>query len=341
MSRRRVRQGARGRIPTVSDGGNASPGVVITEGSPTIPVLGTMTFHAIGGTGTGYTWAMVNNGSGGAIVAGTGAYTAGSTGGGPAVTPVVDRISVTDSGGNIGFTNITVAAAFPSDWSVELKLDTKTLNLADGAGVASFPNAGTAGGTFTPPFDTPIYHANAIGSEPIWRSGAGATPPLLTSTLTLSQVATATDYYAAWVGIHNHLQAFSSGFGTPGALEDSRGFASIAVMSGTAGKIFTAYNWDGNEDDVQRDGTTGSPVLIMQKHTGGQLSLRVGSADTFHSVASGNTSDLTGLLQLGSSQIRAGLNADHAFLVVAKTQPTAAQEARLINYLQSRYGASL
>jgi hypothetical protein len=54
---------------------------------------GIVTFTAAGGTGTGYTWAITDDQSGGSIVAGTGVYTAG------ALVGVEDTITVTDSGG--------------------------------------------------------------------------------------------------------------------------------------------------------------------------------------------------------------------------------------------------
>jgi hypothetical protein len=54
---------------------------------------GLVTFRASGGTGTGYTWSITDNQSGGSIVAGTGVYTAGTRLG------LEDTIQVTDSGG--------------------------------------------------------------------------------------------------------------------------------------------------------------------------------------------------------------------------------------------------
>lgn len=64
--------------------------------SPTNPKTsagGLVNFRAAGGTGTGYTWSIVDNQSGGSIVAGTGVYTAGTLLG------LEDTIQVTDSGG--------------------------------------------------------------------------------------------------------------------------------------------------------------------------------------------------------------------------------------------------
>ena len=55
--------------------------------------VGIVNFRAAGGTGTGYTWSITDNQSGGSTVAGTGVYTAGTLLG------VEDTVQVVDSGG--------------------------------------------------------------------------------------------------------------------------------------------------------------------------------------------------------------------------------------------------
>ena len=69
-------------------------GVLIAPAGVTVPPHGTQTFTATKGSGTGYTWALLVNASGGSINASTGVYVAGAT---PSVT---DTIQVTDSLGN-------------------------------------------------------------------------------------------------------------------------------------------------------------------------------------------------------------------------------------------------
>ncbi len=77
------------------------PGVSIS-GPATVPVSGSATFTASGGSGSGYTWALSTNASGGTINASTGVYTAGAT---PNVTDVV---SVQDSVGNSASATVSV-----------------------------------------------------------------------------------------------------------------------------------------------------------------------------------------------------------------------------------------
>ncbi|HTT72098.1 MAG TPA: hypothetical protein VMG32_12820, partial [Anaeromyxobacteraceae bacterium] len=72
--------------------------------SASVPPKGSATFTASGGIGTGFTWSLATNASGGSIDASTGAYTAGATG------SVADVVKVTDSLGNAGTTSVTVTA---------------------------------------------------------------------------------------------------------------------------------------------------------------------------------------------------------------------------------------
>ncbi|MFZ5440271.1 MAG: kelch repeat-containing protein [Myxococcota bacterium] len=78
--------------------------LAITPANPTVAPRATQGFTASGGSGSGYTWALVINASQGSIDA-NGLYRAGPVGG------VMDRVEVTDSLGNRGATNITVSDA--------------------------------------------------------------------------------------------------------------------------------------------------------------------------------------------------------------------------------------
>ncbi|HTN53605.1 MAG TPA: protease pro-enzyme activation domain-containing protein [Anaeromyxobacter sp.] len=107
-------------IRVVDSQGNAggidvtvTAGVTITPGIASVAVGGTIAFSAQGGSGTGFSWALATDLSGGAVNAATGAYAAGPTGG------VMDVVAVTDSLGNTASRNVTVtppaqAASAPS-----------------------------------------------------------------------------------------------------------------------------------------------------------------------------------------------------------------------------------
>lgn len=79
------------------------PGVAIVPAAQTTAPKSAIAFSATGGSGAGYTYGFIANGSGGSLTAG-GAYTAGPTG------SKTDTIRVTDSLGNTATATITVSA---------------------------------------------------------------------------------------------------------------------------------------------------------------------------------------------------------------------------------------
>jgi len=79
------------------------PGITITPASPSAPPNGTINFSATGGSGSGYTWTITQNGSNGATIgASTGIYKAGSG------SNTVDVVQVTDSLGNRASVQVSV-----------------------------------------------------------------------------------------------------------------------------------------------------------------------------------------------------------------------------------------
>ncbi len=78
-------------------------GVGINGNASTVPKA-SRTLTATGGSGTGYAWSITTNNSGGTIGAGTGVYTAGSTG------SVTDTVRVTDSLGNTATATLSISA---------------------------------------------------------------------------------------------------------------------------------------------------------------------------------------------------------------------------------------
>ncbi len=129
--------------------------VAISPSAPTTPPLGGVSFSASGGSGTGWVWSISVDNSGGTINAGSGAYTAGATGG------VTDTVHVVDSLGNVANTIVTVgngvvispptpttppkgAIGFTASggsgagyaWSVQTNASGGTINASSGAYVA-------------------------------------------------------------------------------------------------------------------------------------------------------------------------------------------------------------
>ena len=77
--------------------------LAVSPSQVTVAVGASQTFTASGGSGTGYTWDLATNSSGGAITA-AGVYTAGATGG------VTDMVRVTDSASHTATATVTVTA---------------------------------------------------------------------------------------------------------------------------------------------------------------------------------------------------------------------------------------
>jgi cytochrome c peroxidase len=80
------------------------PPLLIVAASATTPPLGTLTFAADGGSGTGITWSLATNASGGSVTQ-QGVYTAGPSG------DVSDVVRVSDSRGNVATQAVAVTAA--------------------------------------------------------------------------------------------------------------------------------------------------------------------------------------------------------------------------------------
>ena len=81
-----------------------TPGIVVAPRFPSAPTMGTITFTASGGSGTGYVWKVAKSNSGGTIDA-TGHYTAGDK------KEVTDEVTVTDSVNNATTVDVPVGFA--------------------------------------------------------------------------------------------------------------------------------------------------------------------------------------------------------------------------------------
>lgn len=85
-------------------------------------------------------------------------------------------------------------------------------------------------------------------------------------------------------------------------LGDLGGFVGISLRDNAGQKVLQCWNWDGNADSVDLNINEGESYVVMFRHESGNLfaSLNGGSES---SVASGNTSDLSGQLCLGKTTL--------------------------------------
>jgi MYXO-CTERM domain-containing protein len=134
-------------------------GVSIAPPSATVPPRGSRSFAASGGSGTGYAWSLQTSASGGLVDAGTGAYTAGSTG------SVTDVLRVVDSLGNQATASATVTAGVsispPSATVAPQGTQALTASGGSGTGYAWSLSANASGGSIDA--STGSYTAGATG----------------------------------------------------------------------------------------------------------------------------------------------------------------------------------
>jgi predicted secreted protein len=153
--------------------------LVIAPSSVTVAPGASQTFTASGGSGTGYTWAVATNNSGGAITA-AGVYTAGATGG------VTDVVRVTDSTGGTATATVTVGVA-----TVALSVSPSSATVAPGAS-QTFTASGGSGTGYT--WDLATNHSGgAITAAGVYTAGGtGGVTDVVRTTDSANHTATAT-----------------------------------------------------------------------------------------------------------------------------------------------------
>ena len=165
-------------VPTATATVTVGPGVTISPTPTAVPPRATTVFSATGGSGTGFTYSLTTNASGGAVVAATGVYTAGTAGGG------TDAVTVTDSLGNSATATITVGAGIslsPSPTSVSPR------------GTKTFTASGGSGTTYTYALTTNGSGGNVDPTTGAYTAGAtGSTTDVVTVTDPLGNTATVT-----------------------------------------------------------------------------------------------------------------------------------------------------
>jgi hypothetical protein len=144
-------------------------GLSIAPSTAEVAPKGTIAFSATGGSGSGYTWTLTTNASGGSVVAGSGVYTAGSTSG-------TDVIQAKDSLGNKASVTITVACGADSALQILYPYNGTVLPLALPAPLVQWSDNGSASYAEVtlqyPAVGTPTF----TWSEVVAENGALAAP---------------------------------------------------------------------------------------------------------------------------------------------------------------------
>lgn len=74
----------------------------------------------------------------------------------------------------------------------------------------------------------------------------------------------------------------------------------FGIYAATSPDRLMAYNWDGSDDHADNLESQGSFAVIQMRHRAGNIEIRVNS-DSWATTASGNTQNISGLMQLGIS----------------------------------------
>ncbi len=131
-------------LVSVTDGTNTGTIVIevgapitISPSQPMSKAAGTIAFSASGGNGSGYTWSLMTNASGGSIGATTGAYTAGAT-------PGTDVVKVVDALGNQATVSVPVLCGADSSLQILYPYNKTVFPLAMAPPLVQWKDNGTA-----------------------------------------------------------------------------------------------------------------------------------------------------------------------------------------------------
>jgi MYXO-CTERM domain-containing protein len=207
------------------------PGVSVSPSTGTVAPRGTQSFSATGGSGTGFAYTFVTNGSGGTIDGTTGAYTAGST------ASTTDVIKVTDTLGNSATATIAVGAG--------VSINPATTTVAP-RGTRSFSASGGSGSGFTFTLTTNGSGGSVNGTTGAYTAGStGSTTDVVKVTDALGNSASATVTVSAAVTI------------TPATASVAPLGTQAFSASGGSGSGFT-YTLTTNGSGASVNGTTGA-----------------------------------------------------------------------------------
>ena len=116
---------------------------------------------------------------------------------------------------------------------------------------------------------------------------------------------------------------------------DASGYIGYFMKSAPTGHI---YNWDGNQDSTTNTiPAAGTAWLVVARHSGGNIISAINQGAE-NSAASGNTSTLTGALQIGGRV--AFTNLDWCELAVWNVVLSAADIAAVANLMKQKWGTA-
>jgi hypothetical protein len=124
----------------------------------------------------------------------------------------------------------------------------------------------------------------------------------------------------------------------PATWADSLGFLGAHVAGGVSPERIIAYNWDGSADLASATIAAGTSAIHVWRHTAGTLYSYLNSSTAANSTASGNTTDLTGVLRVGRQYSTAYYDGKRAALLCWDTALSADDLTAVGRSLGSTFG---
>lgn len=184
--------------------------------------------------------------------------------------------------------------------------------------------------------DQPTYKTNILNGQPVVRFD-GSNDFLVSSALISSMIAASAYTIFAVVTPTTISSNNALSYQNDAAYADTGGFFALTFKSTPTAHVF---NWDGNEDTTSVSITAATPVLLMTRHDSGNLYISK-NGETEASVASGNTSTLTGALRVGRNYQSEFLQGDIAELLIYNVVLSASDRNAILYYLGYKYGLSV
>jgi hypothetical protein len=156
---------------------------------------------------------------------------------------------------------------------------------------------------------------------------------------TLSTLITASEYEAC-VGARVIKSNTNSGtvYNNNQIMGDSAQYFSTGYVRNTA-NVIGAYNWDGTQDETNQALTAPATTVLQQWHQGGNLSLAL-NGGSVTSVASGNTTSLSGNVRLGRGADSPPFLVWNCYGVLLRNAAlTSAQRASMLAWMNGKTGA--
>ncbi len=223
------------------------PAITLSPASPASPPRGSISFSAMGGSGTSFTYALAPGGSGGTINPSTGVYMAGNTG------SVTDMVTVTDSLGNTKSVNVSVGAGVAISPAAPTSPPRGHLTFTAMGGTSSFTYALTTGGS-----------GGSVTSGGVYTAGTtGGTSDVVTVTDTLGNTASATITVGPRVTLTPGMTALAPGASVALAIAggSGTGYTYALTTNGSTGSVDSAGHYTAGRTGSTTDVVTATDSL--------------------------------------------------------------------------------